>query len=390
MSKELLGKYIKQVDVRAKNSNVEFTLDDISGISSIYKEFQNTKANLVDVTTDSYKVVSYHQFAYNPNTARMGDKIPIALNKEKKDVLVSSIYPVFSVDEQKIVPEYLLMWFKRSEFDRYARFKSHGSAREIFDWDEMCNIELDIPSIDEQKRKVNQYNVINNRINILRKINDNLLTQAKTYFGFVFDDHNDTIQLPKGWTKATVGDFCIDNVANLSKNDKYSTIAYLDTGNITENFIEELQKLDLLKDEIPSRAKRKASHGDIVYSTVRPNLLHYGLLQNPPQNLIVSTGFAVLHNKGTKVTNELLYMWLTKDSVLEYLQAIAENSVSTYPSLNVSDLLNIKIIIPDDMTLEKLNHFLTVIFSTIAKNNKHITILLNSRNIMLSKLILSC
>lgn len=218
-------------------------------------------------------------------------------------------------------------------------------------------------------------------------INDNLLSQAQTYFSLIFSDKDVEKPLPQGWKVAKVGDYCVENVANLSKTDTFETILYLDTGSITSNYIVELQELNLLTDEIPSRAKRKATHGDIVYSTVRPNLRHYGLLQNPPENLIVSTGFAVLHNKGSKVTNDFLFMWLTNESILDYLQAIAENSVSTYPSLNVSDLMNVKIIVPDTEVLERITHFLTSIFTAISENNQQIQMLTKSLDTLLPRLL---
>lgn len=167
-----LGTYIEQYDIRAKEG--DYTLEDIRGISSITKEFNKTKANLVDVTVDKYKIVPPNYFAYNPNTARMGDKIPIALNKSDCDVLVSSIYPVFKIDETQLLAEYALLWFKRPEFDRYARYKSHGSAREIFDWSEMCKVELPVPSCEEQKRIVESYKKITERIALKKQINDNL------------------------------------------------------------------------------------------------------------------------------------------------------------------------------------------------------------------------
>jgi Type I restriction modification DNA specificity domain. len=220
-------------------------------------------------------------------------------------------------------------------------------------------------------------------------INDNLAAQAQTYFSSVFMGKDNEDVLPEGWKFAKVGDYCIENIANLSKSDAFNTILYLDTGSITDNYIFEVQELNLSTDEIPSRAKRKTMHGDIIYSTVRPNLRHYGLLQNPPDNLIVSTGFAVLHNKGLEVSNYFLFMWLTTKSILEYLQAIAENSVSTYPSLNVSDLLNVEIIVPDDITLANINHFLTSIFSSISENNRQIKMLTSSLSTLLPKLLSS-
>lgn len=205
----------------------------------------------------------------------------------------------------------------------------------------------------------------------------------------IYADIDTEKPLPQDWKVAKVGDYCVDNIQNLSKNDTFESILYLDTGSIISNYIVELQELNILTDEIPSRAKRKATHGDIVYSTVRPNLKHYGLLHNPPENLIVSTGFAVLHNKGLEVSNDFLFMWLTNESILDYLQAIAENSVSTYPSLNVSDLMNVNIIVPDTDTLEKITRFLSYVFTAISENNRQIQMLTSSLDILLPQLLSS-
>ena len=255
-------------------------------------------------------------------------------------------------------------------------------------WNEFAQMQVYVPDIEQQKKMVEAYKIVEDRIELKRKINDNLLSQAQTYFSLIFADKDAERSLPQGWKVAKVGDYCVDNIANLSKKDTFESILYLDTSSITANYIVELQELNLLTDEIPSRAKRKATHGDIVYSTVRPNLKHYGLLQNPPENLIVSTGFAVLHNKGLGVTNDFLFMWLTNESILDYLQAIAENSVSTYPSLNVSDLMNVTIIVPDIDVLEK-TRFLASIFTAISENNRQIQTLTRSLDTLLPKLLSS-
>ena len=167
-----LGEYIRQVDER--NSDNTLGEDNLYGIS-VTKEFIITHANLVGVTFDSYKVVSPKQFAYIPDTSRRGDKIAISLNTFDDRIIVSSICSVFEVvDENKLLPEYLMLWFMRPEFDRYARFMSNGSAREVFDWDCMCGVELPVLPIDEQRRIVHDYKVITDRIELLQKINDNL------------------------------------------------------------------------------------------------------------------------------------------------------------------------------------------------------------------------
>ena len=379
-----LGEYIQTVD----NRNRDLSITNLLGVS-IEKRFIPSIANIVGTDLSNYKVVKTGQFAYGPVTSRNGEKISIAY-LDGDDCIVSSSYTVFEVvNKEELDSEYLMLWFSRPEFDRYARYKSHGSVREIFDWNELCAVELPVPSIGEQKNIVKAYKTITDRIALKKQINDNLLSQAQTYFNLFFADKDIEKPLPQDWKVAKVGDYCVDNIANLSKSDKFESILYLDTGSITSNYISELQELNLLTDEIPSRAKRKATHGDIIYSTVRPNLRHYGLLQNPPENLIVSTGFAVLHNKGLDISNDFLFMWLTNDSILEYLQAIAENSVSTYPSLNVSDLMNVNIIVPDTDTLKRITQFLSSVFTTISENNNQIQMLSNSLDVLLPKLLSS-
>ena len=169
MSVEKLGKYIRQVDKR--NSNDEnYRLFGVS----IEKKFIESIANTIGTDMTTYKIVEAGQFAYGPVTSRNGDKVSIALLSDGK-CIISSSYIVFEiVDTQKLLPEYLMLWFRRPEFDRYARFHSHGSAREIFDWEEMCNVELPIPSIVEQQKIIDSYNAIECRIEQKRQINDNL------------------------------------------------------------------------------------------------------------------------------------------------------------------------------------------------------------------------
>lgn len=179
-----LGSYIRLVDRRNRDGAIDY----LRGISSIYKELVQSKANMVGVTLSNYKVVAYKQFAFNPNTARMGDKIPIALNLGEECV-VSSIYPVFEVvDQEQLMPEYLMMWFRRSEFDRYARFHSHGSAREIFGWDEMCGVELPIPHIDKQREIVHEYNTIVERVKLNEQLNQKLEETAQALYKQWFVD----------------------------------------------------------------------------------------------------------------------------------------------------------------------------------------------------------
>jgi len=174
----LLGDFIRQVDVR----NTDGKEENLLGVS-VQKMFIPSIANTVGTDFTKYKVVKRGQFTYIPDTSRRGDKIGIALLTDYDEGLVSNIYTVFEVkDENELLPEYLMLWFSRPEFDRYARFKSNGSVREIMDWDEMCKVELPVPSIEKQRSIVKAYNTITDRIELKRKINDNLAAQMRAYF----------------------------------------------------------------------------------------------------------------------------------------------------------------------------------------------------------------
>lgn len=166
-----LGQFIRQVDVR----NTEGKEDNLLGVS-VQKNFIPSIANTVGTDFTKYKVVKKGQFTYIPDTSRRGDKIGIALLQDYDEGLVSNVYTVFEIiDTHQLIPDYLMLWFSRPEFDRFARFKSHGSVREVLDWDEFCKIELPVPSYEKQLEIVESYKAITERIALKKQINDNLV-----------------------------------------------------------------------------------------------------------------------------------------------------------------------------------------------------------------------
>lgn len=166
-----IGQFIFQRDLRNDGS---LGVSSVRGIATS-KEFINTKADMEGVGLNNYKIVAPGQFAYVPDTSRRGDKISLALNISENTYLVSSISIVFDTQKDVLLPEYLMLFFVRSEFDRYARFHSWGSARETFDWSEMCDVQIPIPDIKIQQYIVNIYTAY-----LLRKeINEQLKTQVK-------------------------------------------------------------------------------------------------------------------------------------------------------------------------------------------------------------------
>ncbi len=172
------------------------------------------------------------------------------------------------------------------------------------------------------------------------------------------------------WKKVRLGDVCKTNIASLTPKDKYDYINYLDTGNITNNYIDNIQKLVVAEDKIPSRAKRKVQPNDIVFSNVRPNQRHLGLLKQPVENMIVSTGFTTITAKNGVAHPQYLYYFLSQDNIINSLQVIAEQSVSTYPSLKSSDIENLEINLPPLEEQERIAKILGSLDDKIELNNK--------------------
>ena len=196
----LLGDFIQPVDERNRDLKVDYLL----GVS-ISKQFIPSIANIVGTDLSSYKIVRTGQFAYGPVTSRNGEKISIALLRDK-DCIISSSYTVFEVvNKNALDPEYLMLWFSRPEFDRYARYMSHGSVREIFDWDELCKVELPVPSIDKQRSIVKAYQTITERIELKRRINDNLAAALSSMYKEFFTVGTPE-NLPAHWKIAPFSD----------------------------------------------------------------------------------------------------------------------------------------------------------------------------------------
>lgn len=203
---KILGNYIRLVDER----NRDLSVTKLLGVS-ISKKFIPSIANIVGTDLSNYKIVRTGQFAYGPVTSRNGEKVSIAYLNED-DCIISSSYTVFEVEKkEELDPEYLMLWFSRPEFDRYARYKSHGSVREIFDWNELCMVELPVPDIEKQRKIVKAYKTITDRIALKQKINDNLLASADTIFSKMFLESKtdntvaftDVVQLMGGGTPKT-------------------------------------------------------------------------------------------------------------------------------------------------------------------------------------------
>lgn len=209
------------------------------------------------------------------------------------------------------------------------------------------------------------------KIAINRQINQNLEAMAKQLYDYwfvQFDFPNENgkpykssggkmvwneklkREIPKGWNVLKLGEHCSFN--KRTSNGYFNhPILYLDTSNITNNTIDELQFLNPSSDIIPSRARRLVQEGDIVYSTVRPNLKHFGIIMNPDYNMVVSTGFAVI-TANWSAYRYFIYQFLIQAATIENLSTIAQSAVSAYPSINTSDIENLDLVVPPDSMIQ--------------------------------------
>jgi len=188
-----LGDYIREVSIK----NSDSAISNLLGVSN-EKYFMPSIANINGTDLSKYKTIKQGQFAYGPVTSRNGDKVSIAL-LEEDEAIVSTSYTTFEIiNHEKLLPEYLALWFKRPEFDRYARFMSHGSVREIFDWGKMCDVELPVPSIKKQIAMVTILKTIQQNINKSNLLIDGYrdfarLLYSKNFKTYVFNNNSNKI-----------------------------------------------------------------------------------------------------------------------------------------------------------------------------------------------------
>lgn len=199
-----LGDYIREVDVRNKDLKVT----ELLGLS-MTKQFRPSTSNIVGVDLSKYKVVKNNVFAFDTMSVIRVHKVPIAINKGRNPIIVSPAYVTFEcIDEDKLNPDYLMMWFSRPEFDRYADFKSDASVRGGYNWEELCETMIELPPIARQREIVAEYAMLANRIRLNNRMISTLESTAQALYRKMFVEGIDKENLPNGWRMGTIGEFC--------------------------------------------------------------------------------------------------------------------------------------------------------------------------------------
>ena len=366
------GDYIRLVDER----NTDGSVTRLLGVS-IEKKFIESIANTIGTDMSIYKIVRKGQFAYGPVTSRNGDKVSIALLEEEK-CIISSSYSVFEIiNTKELLPEYLNLWFKRPEFDRYARFHSHGSAREIFDWEEMCNVELPVPEIEEQRKIVEAYNTIERRIALKRKINDNLESQMSFLFIKKFEPLSFNCD-----SKQHLSDIMtFDNGFAFSSSEYLLEGQYkiITIGNVCDGYIDttNVNHLQTISDKIKRSALLYI--GDIIIS-LTGNVGRTAIVKE--SNLLLNQRVARIVARD-KMYKGFLYCLFRQQSTKTFLETISRGTAQA--NLSPVELLNTKTNYNHDDMIE-FTKIVTPMINAILVNSNEIAELLIFRRAFLSEL----
>ena len=374
MEYKRLGDYIREVNVR----NLDLKVTNLLGVS-ISKEFMPSIANTIGTDMSTYKIVGRRQFAYGPVTSRNGDKVSIALLDGYDDAIISQAYTVFEViDHEQLLPEYLMMWFRRPEFDRYARFHSHGSAREIFDWEELCDVMLPIPSITRQREIVSEYETLTNRIRLNNQMIQHLEATAQALYRKTFVDNIDKENLPEGWRMGMLGDFVelsqgiqveVEDQSLIKHNGYNRFIRIID---YTPNTSEPTRYVNI------SNERYFSTRGDVI-------MIRYGdagTVCRRLEGIIANNLFKITPIKA--LTRNYVYHFLKSDNIQKLIKGSAASS--TMPAITHKAVKDLECIIPPISVVQEFDTIINIIEKDICLKSDEISKLTELQSLLLAKM----
>ncbi|WP_298351178.1 restriction endonuclease subunit S [uncultured Dokdonia sp.] len=369
MNYKRIGDYIELVDER----NKELKVTTLLGLS-ISKQFIPSVANTIGTNMKNYKIIRKNQFACSVMQVRRDGKMPVALLKDFDEAIISQAYPVFQViDEEELLPDYLMMWFTRSEFDREATFHAVGGVRGSLEWEDFLDFELPIPSIEKQQQIVAEYNTVTNRIQLNEKINTNLEATAQALYKHWFVDfefpyvtssgvempykssggkmvYNEELDtdIPVGWSVERLGDISNLKYGKMLNSDLFLPEGYPVfsgygiRGYYSEYMYKERQILVLCRG---------------VSGTGRVEL-------SPPKSYITNLSIIVQPDKSI-LKKLFLYFYLKNDNLRELDSGSAQSQITT-GDLGFRNILTPSIVLQEHFDI-KVNTILNNISSAISQ-----------------------
>lgn len=373
-----IGEYIQLVDERNKGLKIKQLL----GLS-ISKQFIPSVANIIGTDMENYKIIRKNQFACSTMQVRRDKKMPVALLLEVDEAIISQAYPIFEVkDENQLLPEYLMMWFTRSEFDREACFNAVGGVRGSLEWEDFTDMQLPIPPITKQREIVKEYNVIQNRIahnqQLIQKFEDTAQAIYREWFVEGADEN---------WEEKVIGDLCsliTDGKHGDCQNETDSgyyfvSVKDLINGDIFYDNVRQITKEDF--EETHKRTDLKP--GDILL-TSSGTIGRMIIVKDDPKTYrtTLQKSVAILKPIAELAPSYFLYSLLNS----EMKNIIELAGGSTIANLLLGDLKRFKIRYPGQFLVSKYEKLITPIYKNIERRNKENQKLIELKDLLLSKL----
>ena len=384
-----LGQYIEMVS--RTNSDLKYGIEDVRGCSNT-KQMMQTRANLIGRTYEKFIVLRPQEFVFNRRTTRNGEKIGMAYNNTDREYIFTNDYVAFRVKQEyldKLLPDYLYMFFCRDEFDRYARYKSTGSTTEFFNWEDMCAVPFEIPPMDFQQLVVNAYKVLNERIETKQKINDNLEETAQSLFQEQFAAFYNENELPDGYSIATLDSLCsIKGGKRLPADgellDTPTAHPYIRVRDLGSNrYVCLTNQFQYIDEETHSAISRYiVNTNDIVISIVGTIGL-IGKIHTSLNNANLTENCVKLANIHT-VTPDYLYYTLCYKKQIKEIELLTVGAVqSKLPMYNIQSM---KILVPPAEVIEDFQHKFDIFNEQIEANTIEIQRLYELQSVLLAKL----
>ncbi len=385
-----LGELIRNVDVK----NKDLHCNNLRGLS-MTKEFRPSTSNIVGTDLSKYKIVAQKQFACDFMSTIRVHKMPIAFNTGKEEILVSPAYAVFEVvDEKIILPEYLMMWFSRTEFDRYADFRSDAAIRGGFGWNELCETSISIPCITDQYKIVFEYQAITERIALKKKINDNLEATVQAIFKSEFIDYeranySDYIEFEFGKYPATWNLVDLDTAVDVrdgthdspspTESGKYLiTSRHLLPYAVDRSDAYFISEADFKK----ANERSKVEYGDILFSMIGTIGIISFITDKEVDFAIKNVG--LFRTSQNPTIRYFILSYLKSKIVENYIASYMSGSTQSYVSLNV--LRKIPLILPTEDVLQHFEKQVAPLYASMIENTHEISKLNDLKDVITTSL----
>lgn len=411
---ELATVEISGVDKKIKENETPVKLCNFTDVYynwAITKEMADSfmEASASQKEIDSF-TLKKGQVAFTKDSETRDDiGVPTYIADDFENVVLGYHTALVTPDKNKLSGKYLNAFMNSKYIQKYFENNASGSGQRYTLSNETLNgIPVLAPDLPTQEKIGDIFSNIDRKIALNRRMNAKLEQMAKRLYDhwFVqFDFPNAAgkpykasggkmvwneklkCEIPDGWEVKKLDELLDCNKYSITTNSNYEFISYLDTSSLTENQISSFTRIER-SEKIPSRAKRIIKKNDILYSTVRPSQCHFGIIKNPVENMIASTGFAVMSCKMGSEYNEIFYQFITSSENINRLDSIANLNASSYPSINPSDILDLQIALPTNITeLRPLIKNLSIFYTIIELNQKETAKLVSLRSHLLPLLM---